>query len=117
MCIVYYDSLHCLFAIPGFLNKELKLPGIDSYAAYGRTPTSSFNCSTEYHIGDTKIEYCDLTFDVCMKHVRDPDVDRVEDLRLPFMVMANILDTWFPWCIVRMHFNSPDRPSGRASTS
>ena len=86
------DSQNCLYAISGFLNKQLKLHAIDSYVKYGQAPTSLFNCSTEYHVGNSKIKNCDLTFYTCMKHFRDPDVDRVEDLRLPFMVLVNVLD-------------------------
>ena len=75
-------------AIPGFLNETLTLPEIDSYTEDRQTPFSVFECSTEYFIENHQIRYCELTINICVKHARDADVDR-EDLRLPFMVLAN----------------------------
>ena len=100
-------------SVTGFLRKTIILPGIDSYIEFGRTPTSSFNCSTEYHIADTKIRYCVLTFYVCMKHAPDLDVDRVDDLRLPFMVLANapgtcIIDEWMTYVSKKIYLTRPD---------
>ena len=80
---------HLFISNAGFSKRELTLPGIDSYSEYGRTPTSSFSCSTEYFVANNKIRYCVLTFYVCMKHAPDLNVDRADDLRLPFMVLAN----------------------------